>query len=73
VLLLRFAQPALFFHMTDTVPCSAAFGVNDVVSWAPLAQISNEDCLYMIYRKEGSDEWESLEIGDPPPAPPEAA
>lgn len=36
-------------------------------------QITNEDCLYMIYKKEGSDEWETLEIGDPPPPPPEAA
>ena len=43
-------------------------------SLAPrLSQINNEDCIYMIYRKEGSDEWEPLEIGDPPPAAPEAA
>ena len=30
-------------------------------------QVQNEDEIYIIYRKEGSDEWETLEIGDPPP------
>ena len=26
------------------------------------AQIDNDDVLYMVYRKEGSDEWESIEL-----------
>ena len=27
-----------------------------------LSQIQNEDILYMVYRKEGSDEWEEIDM-----------
>lgn len=35
-------------------------------------KIQNEDVLYMIYRKEGSDEWEDIELAwadGVPPSP----
>jgi len=45
--------------------------------WTPcsFAQIQNDDVLYMVYRKEGSDEWEEVDLYDPdaPPKPEVAA
>ena len=28
-------------------------------------KIENDSLLYMVYKKEGSDEWETIEVGPP--------
>ena len=33
------------------------------------AQIVCDDVVYMIYKKEGSDEWEPIELADAEPKP----
>ncbi len=37
------------------------------------AQIQNDDVLYMIYRKEGSEEWEEIDNGAPADGAPKEA
>lgn len=29
------------------------------------SQIGNDDVLYMVFRKEGSEEWEPIALGEP--------
>lgn len=36
------------------------------------AQIANDDVLYMVFRKEGSEEWEAVELEPAEGAAPKA-
>ena len=51
---------------------SSACGPPLTHSLPPRAQIANDDVLYMVYRKEGSEDWEDIELAPADGAAPKA-